>query len=141
MSTFGTWLFLEPDELRAMHAHAIEVYGGDGSPPQTGCLERSLAAAVNASLYASDADVPDLLIAVAYLLVYLVKNHCFVDGNKRVAWMALYRTLDLNGFALNADEEDAAQLVGDIAVGSIDASRVVLWLAVPGRLESSLAAN
>ncbi len=134
MTPARPWLFVEHDELVTMHAHAVARYGGEPSPPQAGCLERSIGAAISAALYSTDSQDPDLLVAVSYLLVYLAKNHCFVDGNKRVAWMAFLRALDLNGLAVDADELDAAALVNDVATGAVDAIGVARWLTEPGRL-------
>lgn len=134
MSGAGPWPFVARDELEALHSHAIAKHGGEGSPPQPGCLDRSIGAAINAALYQSDLAEPDLLIAAAYLLVYLAKNHCFVDGNKRVAWMGIVRVLFLNGLAMDADEAEAAELVNNVATDVVDAVGVVRWLSVPGRL-------
>ena len=134
MNNVGPWLFVEHAELVTLHSHAVAKYGGEPSPPQPGCLERSIGAAISAALYSTDSQDPDLVVAVSYLLVYLAKNHCFVDGNKRVAWMAFLRALDLNGLAVDADELDAAALVNDVATGAVDATGVARWLTEPGRL-------
>ncbi|MFS8071553.1 MAG: type II toxin-antitoxin system death-on-curing family toxin, partial [Byssovorax sp.] len=72
--------------------------------------------------------------AVAYLLMYLAKNHCFVDGNKRVAWSAAVRVLDMNGIRLREDDAEAAPLVNHVATGEAKVGDIITWLAQPERL-------
>jgi death on curing protein len=85
-------------------------------------------------MYESEDGEADLLLAASYLLVYLAKNHCFQDGNKRAAWIAMIRALDANGFRVAANEVDAAKLVDDVAQKILDVHDVLVWLTVPGRI-------
>jgi death-on-curing protein len=135
MSSFD-WDFPGASELIELHRAAIDGYGGMPSPPKEGCLERSLAGAINASLYSAqdDADEPDLLLAAAHVLFYVAKNHCFSDGNKRVAWGAIIRVFDMNGIRINADPEDAGELVESVASGGRTVRDILVWLYEPGRL-------
>lgn len=135
MTSACQWPFIAMEEVLALHSDAMARYGGQDSPPKPGCIEASVGAAQTAAMYASE-DEPDLLSAVAYLLVYLVKNHCFVDGNKRVAWAAAMRTLALNGLRVQADTSEAASLVHNVACGEADVRRVIQWLGSPGRLSA-----
>lgn len=91
---------------------------------------------MNAAFYQDDADEPDLLIGAAYLLCYLAKNHCFLDGNKRTAWAAFVHLFFVNGLIIAADEEEAAGLVERVAVSKDKASDVIAWLQEPGRLSA-----
>ncbi|WP_437765182.1 type II toxin-antitoxin system death-on-curing family toxin [Sorangium sp. So ce281] len=130
-----SWAFVEVEDVLHLHAAAIRHYGGDQSiAPKAGCVEGSIGSAVTASMYVAEDGEPDLLVAVAYLLVYLAKNHCFVDGNKRVAWSALLRVLDANGIQIIAKQDEAAVLVNDVASGVIDAHGVLNWLSSPNRI-------
>lgn len=64
-----------------------------------------------------------------YLLYYLAKNHCFLDGNKRVAWMSSMRVLAHFGLSLDATDDDAEQLVDDVVNDVItNGAGVVSWL-------------
>lgn len=71
------------------------------------------------------------LILVAYLLYYLAKDHCFVDGNKRVAWLAAVETLKNLQLTLNVSTEDAYAFMIDLSSegSTITASDVAVWLA------------
>ena len=134
MSSFG-WDFPSVGELIELHGIAIDAFGGAASPPKEGCVDRSIASAINASLYSSDdMDEPDLLLAAAHLLFYVAKNHCFTDGNKRAAWSAVVRALDLNGIRIEADQTETAELVEGVASGARTVRDILLWFYEPGRL-------
>lgn len=129
------WAFVDVEDVLHLHAAVIHHYGGDQSTaPKPGCVEGSIGSAITASMYVAEEGEPDLLVAVAYLLVYLAKNHCFVDGNKRVAWSALLRVLDANGIRIVAKQDEAAKLVNDVASGIVDVNGVLGWLASPNRI-------
>lgn len=132
MSAVDPWPFIEIDDVIALHSDAMVKYGGQDSQPKPGCVDSSVHGAVTAAMYADDE--PDLLSAVAYLLFYLAKNHCFVDGNKRVAWAAAIRTLEINGFRVQGEELEAASLVERVASGDVDVEFVIRWFGSPGRL-------
>ncbi|WP_437601229.1 type II toxin-antitoxin system death-on-curing family toxin [Sorangium sp. So ce590] len=132
------WIFVDAEEVMHLHDSAIQLYGGNPSPvPKDGCVEGSIGGAVSASMYEAEEEEPDLLVAVAYLLVYLAKNHCFVDGNKRVAWSSAIRVLDANGIHLVAQQEEAAKLVHDVVNGLIDVHGVLDWLLSPNRITAA----
>lgn len=140
MSGFESWEFVGLDEVVALHGHGIKLHGGEGGPPKPGCVEGKIGSAISAALYSVEADEePDLLCAVANLIVYLVLGHCFTDGNKRAAWSAAIRVLDLNGIRLNGDDPEAALVVEQIAEHKVDASGVIAWLGKPGRIHASPA--
>lgn len=132
------WTFVEVEDVLHLHAAAITQYGGDHSlVPKAGCVEGSIGSAVTASMYVAEDGEPDLLVAAAYLLVYLAKNHGFVDGNKRVACSALLRVLDANGIRIVAEQDDTAKLVDDVASGVVDAHGVLSWLSSPNRITAA----
>lgn len=137
MSAYGPWVFIDVDEVISLHAEMLSRYGGQASPPKAGCVESSVGTAISSAMYSTDQAEPDLLCAVAYLLMYLAKNHCFVDGNKRVAWSAAVRVLDVNGVRLREDDAEAAQLVTRVATGEARVGEVVAWLAQPARLRDA----
>jgi death-on-curing protein len=85
---------------------------------------------LNAELYTeSDNAVPGLCFS-GCLLYYLNMNHCFIDGNKRVAWSACMEVLRLLGLTVDATDDEAEQLCVDIINGSIkNAIDVPLWFA------------
>ncbi len=66
-------------------------------------------------------------MAAAYLF-HLVKNHPFMDGNKRVGAVSALVFLVLNGFELDVPEDDFADIVLDVAQGKIDKAQVAVFL-------------
>lgn len=100
---------------------------------RTGCVEGAIENATLAASYAQDTDAPDPLRIAAYILRSLARNHCYVDGNKRIAWMTCLEVLAVGaGVTVSEDEEMAAEFVEAVAMGSLDIESIVPWLA--GRL-------
>ena len=71
---------------------------------------------------------PDLATKAAALAYSLIKNHPFVDGNKRVGHAAMETFLLLNGFELNAPIEGAERIILGVASGSIDRDALRDWV-------------
>lgn len=63
---------------------------------------------------------PTVALKAAALLHSLARNHPLVDGNKRLAWLATVVFLDLNGYEVGLDDNDAFRLVMDVAAGAVD---------------------
>lgn len=112
-----------------LHAAAIAHAGGTTELRDAGLLESAVSGALTASLYRTGADSPEPLGLAAYLLVYLARNHPFVDGNKRVAWLAMEDQLLIIGLGINTTTDDAERLVLDVVTGKLDADGVIAWLA------------
>jgi death on curing protein len=60
----------------------------------------------------------------------LAKNHRFVDGNKRVAFMAAYVFLGLNGYDLNADEPDIVATMEGVAASKVSEAALAKWFRI-----------
>lgn len=112
-----------------LHAAAVAHAGGTTELRDVGLLESAVSGAHTASLYRTGADSPEPLGLAAYLLVYIARNHAFVDGNKRVAWLAMEDQLFLVGLGIDATTDDAERLVLDVVTGQLDADGVIAWLA------------
>lgn len=73
------------------------------------------------------------MIFAGYLLFYLAKNHCFVDGNKRLAWSATMHVLLGLGLTVDASTDEAEEFVLSVITSERSTGmEVVRWLA--GRL-------
>lgn len=83
-----------------------------------------------ASLMGRDA-YPSLHEKAAVLLESLVRNHALIDGNKRLGWMGVFVFYGLNGFDLDAPEDDAYDLVIAMSTGVVGyaeaATRLAVW--------------
>jgi death-on-curing protein len=80
------------------------------------------------SLFGEDA-YPDLHTKAAVLLESLTRNHALIDGNKRLAWVAVVVFYGLNGFAVRAPEDDAYDLVIGVAAGELPPDHAASVLA------------
>lgn len=135
MTPFHSLVFVDAADINALHDDTIGKYGGRPGLLDKACPEAKVEAAKNAALYASGEDEePDLLVAAAYLIVYFVRGHCYVDGNKRTAWLAAVRLFDLNEMRLRGDDPEAAVLIERIATNTADVADMIRWLGYPGRI-------
>lgn len=134
MSETFQWEFPEANEIDALHDEAIRLFGGTPGVLDKNCPEAKIAAAKNALLYGTPEDEePELLRAAAQLLFYLTTGHCYVDGNKRVGWLAALRLLDINGIRLRGDDPEAPLLVNRVASNEATLEDVIAFLGRPER--------
>lgn len=119
-------VFLTLDEVLALHADQIDRYGGTIGVRDLGLLQSALAtpAATFGGEYLH-ATIHEM--AAAYLF-HIVKNHPFVDGNKRIGLMVTIVFLGLNGETLDADPGELTATVLGVADGSIDKPDLAVFL-------------
>jgi death on curing protein len=119
-------LFLTLDETLAIHAHQIARYGGALGVRDQGLLESALA--MPAATFAGAYLHPSLPEQGAAYLFHLVKNHPFVDGNKRVGLVCSLAFLRLNGVRVRATDDDLVDIVMDVAEGRRSKADVAVFL-------------
>ena len=108
-----------------VHAIVLAEHGGLEGVRDEGLLESALARPRN--LYAYD-EVKDVSKLAASYAVAIARNHPFVDGNKRTAFVALAVFLALNGFRLKADQVDAVRMISGVAAGEIQEDELAAWV-------------
>ncbi len=111
-------LFLDLEEIFRIHENQIERYGGSHGIRSNGLLESALSQPT-ASFGGGYVHIDLYEMAAAYLF-HIVKNHPFIDGNKRVAGVAAQVFLGLNGYRLEIPEEEFERLVFNAAQSLID---------------------
>ena len=119
------WHWIDRGTLLLLHDESLAEHGGASGVRDAGLLDSALARPENLVAYGSDADVAALAAAYAY---GLARNHAFVDGNKRAAFLATGLFLVLNGYRLVATQADAALTVLSLAAGDIDEAAFAAWL-------------
>ena len=119
------WHWIDCGTLLLLHDESLAEHGGASGVRDAGLLDSALARPENLVAYGSDADVAALAAAYAY---GLARNHAFVDGNKRAAFLATGLFLALNGYRLVATQADAALTVLSLAAGDIDEAAFAAWL-------------
>ncbi len=111
--------------LELLHAGQIREHGGAGGVRDEGAIESALARPMNRLAYDSNSDLADLAAAYAY---GLASNHGFVDGNKRVAFLAAYVFLGLNGHELEAPEAEVVVVMRDLAASELGEPELASWI-------------
>lgn len=120
----SAWKWINRDVLLLLHDESLAEHGGASGLRDEGLLESALARPVNLTLYAAP-DVADLAAAYG---VGLAKNHAFVDGNKRAAFLAVGLFLALNGYRLNARQADATLMMLAVASGELPEADFANWI-------------
>jgi len=114
----------DTDALR-VHEFVLSLNGGASGVRDSNLLHSALARPRQHFAYATSPDIIDL---AATLTTGIVKNHPFVDGNKRTGFMLGIFFLELNGVLFAASENDATQAVLDLAAGNIDEAAYAAFL-------------
>lgn len=110
-----TWI--DKRDALALHERLLALHGGAEGVRDLALLESALGRPKNIHAYDEQADV--VRLAAAYT-VGIVRNHPFVDGNKRTGFVVGVLFLELNGFLFTATEEAATQAVLAVAAGTMD---------------------
>lgn len=117
--------FLSLAEIVEIHADQIKRYGGEMTTRDSGLLE--LAAAMPAASFGDQyLHAFPHEMAAAYLF-HLVKNHAFVDGNKRVGLATALTFLKLNGVRYEIDKKKVEHLVLSVAKGEMEKADVTIF--------------
>jgi len=119
--------FIDAKRAVAIHDMVIAEHGGVSGGCDMGLLESALHRPINTAAYEKDgvADVPRLAAAYCY---GIVKNHPFIDGNKRAAAAVFELFLDLNGYEQMADDVSTMNAVIALADGSLSERAFSVWI-------------
>ncbi|MGB2832564.1 MAG: type II toxin-antitoxin system death-on-curing family toxin [Methylotenera sp.] len=120
----GQWRWVDRQLLIMLHDESLATHGGASGIRDEGLLDSALNRAPNLAMY-GEPDYADL--AAAYGMG-LAKNHAFVDGNKRVAFLSVGLFLGLNGYKLNATQVDATLTMLAVAAGDMDEANFAGWI-------------
>lgn len=118
------WIWIDKKLLHLLHDESLAMHGGASGVRDEGLLESALARPLNLASY-GEPDVAALAAAYAH---GLAKNHPFVDGNKRAAFLSVGLLLGLNGWRLTATQAEATLAMFGLAAGDLDAEGFATWL-------------
>jgi death-on-curing protein len=119
-----TWRWIDRHALLLLHDESLAMHGGASGMRDEGLLDSALARPLNLLAY-GDPDYADLAAAYG---VGLAKNHAFVDGNKRAAFLSVGLFLALNGYRLAAGQAEATLTMLAVAAGDIDEAAFAAWI-------------
>jgi death-on-curing protein len=117
--------WIEERDALAIHDRLLALHGGAIGLRDRGLLESALARPRQHYAYAGESDVVEM---AALYTAAIVRNHPFVDGNKRTGFVIGVLFLELHGFDFKASEEDATQAVMALAAGTLDEGGYTAWL-------------
>ena len=118
------WVWLNAQVLRAVHEEQLAEHGGGSGVRDEGLFESAINPPLNLAVY-GDPDVAALAAAYGF---GLARNHPFVDGNKRTAFVAVELFLALNGWDLMADDAQCVLTMLALAAGDLGEDELAQWL-------------
>ena len=118
--------FLSLDEVLALHADQISRYGGETGIRDLALLQSAIA--MPQARFSGEWLHPSLPEMAAAYLFHLVRNHPFVDGNKRAGLMCALAFLGLNDAEIIAKPEELLEMVLGVAEGRADKAQVAVFL-------------
>jgi death-on-curing protein len=119
-----TWRWVDRRALLLLHADSLALHGGAPGLRDEGLLDPALARPLNLAACGD----PDLAALAACYGVGLAKNHAFIDGNRRAAFLALGLFLGLNAGRLVTSQADATTAMLAVAEGSLDEAAFAAWI-------------
>jgi death-on-curing protein len=118
-------VWIDERDALALHDRLLALHGGAVGLRDDGLLKSALARPQQHFAYAESPYTVDMAAAYTW---GIVRNHPFLDGNKRTGFVVGVLFLELNGYRFNAREEDAAQMVLELASGNLDEAGYIAFL-------------
>ena len=118
------WRWVSRQALLLLHDESLAEHGGAPGLRDEGLFESAMNRPINLAAYGT----PDVADLAASYGIGLAKNHAFVDGNKRAAFLAVGMFLRLNGHRLVATQIVATRTMIAVASGELDESAFATWL-------------
>lgn len=119
------WTWIEESVVWAVHEAQLAEHGGAAGVRDAGLLASALARPLNLASYDKQADVAALAAAYSF---GIVRNHPFIDGNKRTAFVCCELFLALNGFSLEADDGNCVGTMLALTASDIGETEFAAWL-------------
>lgn len=123
-------VWIDERDALTLHERLLTLHGGAPGVRDEGLLKSALARARQLHAYA---DTPHIIDMATAYTAGIVRNHPFVDGNKRTGFVVGILFLELNGYRFIASEEDAAQAVLNLAAGTLDEAGYARFLRANAR--------
>lgn len=120
-------VWIDVRDALALHDRLLALEGGAAGLRDEGLLQSALARPQQLRAYQSGADV--IQMAAAYT-AGIVRDHPFIDGNKRTGFVVGVLFLELKGYRFVASEEDAAEAVLSLADGRLKEEAFAEWMRV-----------
>ncbi len=126
MTPVDSCVHLTLDIVAEIHTEALRRFGGLDGVRDLTLLESAVAAPQ--ATFGGASVFGDLTEVAAAYLFYLCRNHPFIDGNKRAAFVGMIVFLASNGLRLTATQDDATATMYGVADGKIDIDALAVWV-------------
>ena len=120
----SVWRWISRDALLLLHDESLAEHGGLPGLRDEGLLDSALARPLNLQAYGE----PDFAEQASAYGIGLARNHPFVDGNKRAAFLSLGLFLLINGYRLQVTQSEATLVMLSVAAGELDQEAFALWI-------------
>jgi death-on-curing protein len=117
-------VWLSPQLILAIHDEQLAEHGGSTGLRDAGLLDSALARPLNRASYGD----PDIAELAAVYALGIAKNHPFIDGNKRTAFVALEVFLRLNGCRFTVGDAEAVVMTLAMAAGELPDDEFTAWV-------------
>jgi len=117
-------LWIEQREVLAIHERVLALHGGAQGVRDRALLESALARPQHHATYVGS----DLVDMAAQYTAGIIRNHPFVDGNKRTGFVVGIVFLEVNEYAFTAPEQEATAAVSQLAAGELNETEYAAWL-------------
>ena len=118
-------LWIDEQDVLVLHDRLLALDGGSAGVRSVALLQSALARPQQLYAYG---EAPDMIDMAAVYIAGIVRNHPFVDGNKRTGFVVGVLFLELNRYRFIANEEDATQAILELAAGTLDEAAFTRWM-------------
>jgi death-on-curing protein len=118
-------LWIDEQDVLVLHDRLLALDGGSAGVRSVALLQSALARPQQLYAYG---ETPNIIDMAAVYIAGIVRNHPFVDGNKRTGFVVGVLFLELNGRRFIANEEDATQAILELAAGTLDEGAFTRWI-------------
>jgi death on curing protein len=118
-------LWIDEQDVLVLHDRLLALDGGSAGVRSVALLQSALARPQQLYAYG---EAPNIIDMAAVYIAGIVRNHPFVDGNKRTGFVVGVLFLELNGRRFIANEEDATQAILELAAGTLDEGAFTRWM-------------
>ena len=118
-------LWIDEQDVLVLHGRLLALDGGSAGVRSVALLQSALARPQQLYAYG---EAPNIIEMAARYIAGIVRNHPFVDGNKRTGFVVGVLFLELNGRRFIANEEDATQAILELAAGTLDEGAFTRWM-------------
>jgi len=126
-----SWIFLDVAAVEALHHQQIKRFGGSYGLRDAVLLESAIMRAENKAAYDEESTAAEIAASLAW---GLIKNHAFIDGNKRIGLVSMVAFLRLNGYALLVSEDEQVRMVLRAAASEISEEEWIGWVERSAKL-------